>query len=61
MLKHFRFLPHGNIIQILPLTPFASEWITQNVPHEEWQRFDGGVAVYLEAFGKILKQIKKEF
>ena len=37
-----KFLDHGSIVMVVPLSPAAKEWVEENLTLESWQWLGGG-------------------
>ena len=62
MKKHFQFIDHGSIVQIICLTDRAKEWLHERCQTESWQ-WMGDITLCVEPriYESLYERIKEEF
>ena len=51
---------HGSVFLLQPHTPEATDWVTQNLNVEHWQKFGNAVSVEHRYIVDIVDGIKEE-
>ena len=61
MKKHFQFINHGSIVQIVCLTDEARTWLDEHCESEPWQWMGNTLCVDQRMFAPLHERVQTEF